>query len=592
MTTKTASEPNAYDSIALVDMGDQFAQHWFGTGKNYDATIDGVLTALDRIQRSVSHMVVCLDHPPYFRKEIYPGYKASRPASTPEMNECKRELREKCEARGYRLARAKGYEADDIIAGLAAVYRLVCDDVRIVGRDKDLLQLLNGKVRMFRPAKGGDPEVLIDGPAVFSSHGVAPGQIVDWLALTGDKGDDVPGCPGVGDRTAAKILAAFGSVPALYARLESEPATVQETLGKSVAWKLREHREDVMRARSLVALRLDAPIDATDLLLPGTPRVIDTVHTEPVPAAGDDEDAFDRELEALDPEAVSETRAAEADPVARVAGHVQAAYPGITDAKAAEVARATLYPNPSGKPEGDLLDPAAAIPAGDPKAKPMLQPEVERAVAAAHAVAGDARPSHAGEVVGNDVGPQGEPKTGVVRESSTSTELTGKQSAGWDIALEPRGLAQAKWVAETLAPMFPKLGGWQGTLGVIMCGRELGLGTMASLMNFDIVEGRPSPRWQVIVAFAMQHPESEYFRLVESTNEGATYVAKRRGNPEVTMSFTVEDAKRAGLYKPSSGWQKYPAALCRKMCAVHLARALFPDSKASGLYCPEELAAA
>lgn len=583
MADNNASEPRVHESIALVDMGCVFAQNWFGSGENYAHTLDYTMTDLERIARSVAHMVVCLDTPPYFRKKEFPGYKASRPPSPQAMLACKRAVLDRCIERGYRLARAEGYEADDIIAGLAAIYRLVCDDVRLVGADKDLVQLVNGKVRIFRPSRGDEAEVLIDGPAAFAKYGVSPSQMVDYLALQGDKSDDVPGCPGVGKKTAADIIAAFGSIQSLYARLDSEPASVQQTLGKSVTWKLREHKDAVLRARSLVALRLDAPVDANDLLLPGAPSRPEPERGEPVPAA-DGGEAFDQALESFEPEPESGEQTSQAE--------VERAVAAETTVAGRVAATLPAYPNPSGKPEAELLDPAKAISAAAPGTKPVTQAEVERAVAAAHAVAGTEAKAHVAEVVGNDIGPQGEVKHNIVRESSTSTALTHKHTPGWDVALEPKGMAQAKWVAETLAPMFPKLGGWQGCLAIIMCGRELGLGVMASLMNFDLVEDRPSPRWQVIVAFAIQHPECEYFRLVESTDTYATFVTKRRGQPEAPpMTFSVEQAKKAGLWKPRGGWDKFPAALCRKMAAVHLARAVYPDSKASGLYCPEELAA-
>ena len=114
---------------------------------------------------------------------------------------------------------------------------------------------------------------------------------------------------------------------------------------------------------------------------------------------------------------------------------------------------------------------------------------------------------------------------------------------------------------------------------------------MASLMNFSIVEGRPSPSWQLVVGLTQRHPECEYFRLVESTDESATYETQRRGCEPNRMTFTMAQAKKTGLVKPYSGWDKWPAAMLRKICAVHLSRAVFPDSPLAGFYIPEELAA-
>jgi 5'-3' exonuclease len=524
----------------------------------------------------VRHTVLCLDAPPYFRKALFPDYKAQRPAPEPELITAKREVLRRCEEQGYRLARADGFEGDDIVATLAAVYGLICEDVRIIGCDKDLFQLVRGPVRILRPAKGDKPEVLLDGPAIFKeTGGVTPAMVVDWLALMGDAGDNIPGCPGVGDKRATIIIGQYGTLEKLYWSLEHEPVPTNRTLGKSICAKLNENKAAVFQARELVRLRIDAPVDANELLQKRKAQPKPAAKANPFP--GDDQvqdNGFDAAVAAM-PE--------------------------------------SGWPNPRRQPEAKLLDPTVAIPAGSP-AKANLEMAAEAVAAAEPANEGKtpssppqsgpsvakARPRPVIDTKGEptpDVGKDGSPVTNIKRnaQAGSTTALVPQRGADvWDLALEPKSLKEAMWLTVEYhsVELFPELKSPQHYLAIIMMGRELGLGTMASLVNIHIVEGRPSPNWQLIVGFAQQHPDCEYFELIETTNERATYVTKRRQNKEpTTLTFTMEDAERTGLVKPFSGWDKFPAALLRKMCSVHLARAVYPDSKANGLYCPEELGA-
>lgn len=553
------SRETTYSSIALVDLSAIFAQCWFRNRHNHEQS-DGVgdtMRTLDRIARSVSHTVLCLDAPPYFRKTVYPDYKAKRPAPEPELVAAKREVLRRAEEQGYRLARAAGFEGDDIVATLAAVYGLICDDVRIIGCDKDLFQLVRGPVRILRPAKGDKPEVLLDGPAIFKeTGGVTPAMVVDWLALMGDDGDNIPGCPSVGDKRATIIIGQYGSLEKLYWEIEHNPVETNRTLGKSIVAKLVEHKKQVFQARELVKLRIDAPVDANELLLKRKPKV----SAPPLRA--------------------------------------------VPDEKADDVAS---WPNPKRQPEDKLLDPTVAIPAGSPAAANAEM--ADEAIAGAAEAAPKSQPPQSGPSVakarprpvvdtkGETVAEhdeKGTPIAKLLRDSKAgpASLVAQRGTDEWELALEPKGLNQAKWLAEAFhsVEMFPKLKSEMHYLAILMMGRELGLGAMASLVNIEIVEGRPSPHWQVIVGFAQLHPDCEYFQLVETTREYAIYETKRRQNPVPTrLRYGLEDAEQAGLMKPFSGWDRHPAAMCRKMAAVHLARAVYPDSKVIGLYAPEEL---
>lgn len=126
-------------------------------------------------------------------------------------------------------------------------------------------------------------------------------------------------------------------------------------------------------------------------------------------------------------------------------------------------------------------------------------------------------------------------------------------------------------------------------LVVLLTGKELGLGPMQSLRGIHVIDGKGVLDAALIVGLVMKHRDlCEYFRLVESTDAAATYEAKRAGHPApVTLSFTIEQAKAAGL-AGKQNWRNFPAAMLRARASTALARALFPDLTA-GLYDPDEL---
>lgn len=124
---------------------------------------------------------------------------------------------------------------------------------------------------------------------------------------------------------------------------------------------------------------------------------------------------------------------------------------------------------------------------------------------------------------------------------------------------------------------------------IIMHGASLGIDAMASIRSIHCVKGKPVLSADLQVALCVRHDDvCESFRVVESTDEVASYEAKRRGQEPVRLSWTKQQADRAGL--SGDNWRKYPAAMLRARCAAALARAVFPDLVA-GLYDPEELGA-
>jgi len=148
------------------------------------------------------------------------------------------------------------------------------------------------------------------------------------------------------------------------------------------------------------------------------------------------------------------------------------------------------------------------------------------------------------------------------------------------VPFEPQSLDQAMTLARTLAvsALLPESlrKKPEDVLVVLMTGRELGLSPMQSVRGLHVIKGRPVISADLMVALAQRSPVCEFFRLVESTDTRASYETKRKGSDVVKMSFTIEQAKAAGLTGKDT-WRSYPAAMLRARCAASLARAVYAD---------------
>ena len=190
-----------------------------------------------------------------FRARLYPAYKANREPAPPELKRQFALCREFCRHLGLPEFASGEYEADDLIGSLAARVRGEGLKVTIVTRDKDLSQLI-GPGDVYWDYAGAAEYRYGE---IAGRFGVAPASMADYLALTGDAVDNVPGVPGVGPKTAQALLEAFGSLDALYADLD---AVVKLPLrgARAVCERLRAHREAAYRARELTRIRCDAPL--------------------------------------------------------------------------------------------------------------------------------------------------------------------------------------------------------------------------------------------------------------------------------------------------------------------------------------------
>jgi DNA polymerase-1 len=212
----------------------------------FTQTVLKILTRYD-----CSHVAVVFDSSvPTFRHERYGQYKANREAMPEDMVAQLPRIREVVDRMGLHTIQKDGYEADDVIAGLAQRARDSGMTVKIVSGDKDLMQLVGDRITMLVPGGKGEPDEL-DAAGVRTKMGVAPLQVRDFLALTGDTSDNVPGVPGVGPKTAVKLLAEVSSLDELL----GDPARAGSP---KLQKKIEEHKDDILLSKELVTLEPDA----------------------------------------------------------------------------------------------------------------------------------------------------------------------------------------------------------------------------------------------------------------------------------------------------------------------------------------------
>ena len=209
-------------------------------------------------QAKPEHVAVAFDESltTSFRNEIFPAYKKNREPAPPELKRQFALCRELCRLLGVAEFGSPTHEADDIIGTLAARLRAAGHCAVLVTRDKDLAQLVRDGDHYWDYA-GARRFAYAEIEAQF---GVRPERMADYLALTGDAVDNIPGVPGVGPKTAAALLSAFASLEELYEGLDRVGALPIRGAAK-LAGKLREHREAAYLARSLTVIACDTPLE-------------------------------------------------------------------------------------------------------------------------------------------------------------------------------------------------------------------------------------------------------------------------------------------------------------------------------------------
>jgi DNA polymerase I len=203
------------------------------------------------------HVVVAFDRPePTFRHEAVPDYKANREAAPDILRQQVGLVRQVVETLCIPIVEKAGYEADDVIATLATVARDKGDEVIVVTGDRDTYQLVEDPlVKVLYNRRGVSDYVLYDEAGIKERTGVTPAQYPEYAALRGDPSDNLPGVPGVGEKTAAKLITTYGGLDGVFANLDAQSPKLRENLAE------HEHRVRA-NARVMVLLR-DVPLDVT-----------------------------------------------------------------------------------------------------------------------------------------------------------------------------------------------------------------------------------------------------------------------------------------------------------------------------------------
>ena len=187
---------------------------------------------------------------PTFRDAAFAAYKANRTETPPDLIEQIPWIRKTLEAMRIPLLEYDGFEADDVIGTLACRAAEQGVEVAIVSSDKDMLQLVNDRVRMMNPMKD---DLWYDAAETEKYMGVQPSQVADLLALKGDSVDNIPGAPGIGDKGAKDLITRFGSVEgALEHAAEVEKRTYRESL--------QNHRDQILLSKQLATIHTDVPV--------------------------------------------------------------------------------------------------------------------------------------------------------------------------------------------------------------------------------------------------------------------------------------------------------------------------------------------
>ncbi|KGF64381.1 DNA polymerase I [Pseudomonas lutea] len=222
--------------------------------------VKGVLNMLKSLRRQYpdSPFAVVFDAKGgTFRDELYGEYKANRPSMPDDMRVQIDFLHNCVRGLGYPLLCVEGVEADDVIGTLARSSAAADRPVVISTGDKDMAQLVDGHITLVNTMTGS----VLDVAGVKEKFGVGPEHIIDYLALMGDKVDNIPGVPGVGEKTAAGLLVGInGGLKELYDNLDKIPALPLRG-AKSLPAKLEEHREMAFLSYQLATIKIDVPLD-------------------------------------------------------------------------------------------------------------------------------------------------------------------------------------------------------------------------------------------------------------------------------------------------------------------------------------------
>ncbi len=225
-------------------------------GFNTSALFGFTNTLLDLINKhEPTHLAVALDTPePTARHREYPAYKAQREAMPEDLSAALPHLDRLCEAFRIPLIKAPGFEADDIVGTLSRAAEGDGYETYMVTPDKDFAQLVSPLTFMLKPGRKGDDIEILKVPEILEKWGIErPEQVIDILGLWGDASDNIPGVPGIGQKTASKLILKYGSIEGLLEHLEDLKGKQKENL--------TSHRDDALLSKRLATIDRDVPLE-------------------------------------------------------------------------------------------------------------------------------------------------------------------------------------------------------------------------------------------------------------------------------------------------------------------------------------------
>lgn len=256
------STPSYDDALYIIDSYGLIYRSYYAfinrpltaNGVNVSA-VHGFFNSLLAVLKDYGpHSLVAAFDPkgPTFRHQMYDQYKATRQKTPEDLHAQVPVIEEILVAFGVPVLRRDGFEADDVIASLVRQCSQQGRPCRILSGDKDLMQLVDGTTQILKPEKGGG-WALVGAAGVEAEWGVPPEGMLDLLSLIGDTADNVPGVPGVGIKTALKLLGQYGSLDGIYAHADE--------IKGAIGGKIRDGRDSAYFSRELIALRYDVPVD-------------------------------------------------------------------------------------------------------------------------------------------------------------------------------------------------------------------------------------------------------------------------------------------------------------------------------------------
>lgn len=225
-------------------------------GLNTSAML-GFVNILEQLLREQkpTHIAVVFDlNVPTFRHEMFEAYKANREEMPEDLRKSIPYIRKMIEAYHIPILEKAGFEADDVIGTLAKKAETMGYTTFMMTPDKDYAQLVSENIFMYKPSRGGEQPEIWGIPEVCENFMVdEPWQVIDVLGLMGDTSDNIPGCPGVGPKTAMKLVSEFKSVEGLYQNIDSQKGKLKENL--------LEFEQQVRMSRKLAEIILDVPVE-------------------------------------------------------------------------------------------------------------------------------------------------------------------------------------------------------------------------------------------------------------------------------------------------------------------------------------------